>query len=293
MIARLTVHLPRQPTKTLVADRPGEYTIGRDPSCELVLEDARVSRRHASLVAADERWRLVDLGSKNGVSVEGERVRETEVGEACWISFGGLIARFEPLEAGSTWALERSRRWQSSLDAHQAMARSGQGAAELVERLIASVLDITRAERGFVVMPAAGGRLRVVGSSGAGADVGTEFSGSGSTVRRVLDGAGAVAESDVIDDAVLAGQPSVVEGGIRGLVCLPLEAGGERLGVLYADSSKPGAAFDELDLEIVEALASHAALALRVEGMRRELEGLAGSLPTAFVAPGDEERADG
>ncbi len=51
-------------------------TIGRSRECELVVEDPNVSRRHAELRKTIEGWMLVDLGSTNGVKLNGKRVHE-------------------------------------------------------------------------------------------------------------------------------------------------------------------------------------------------------------------------
>ena len=53
--------------------RPGEQVVlGRDDSCQVVLVDSRISRRHASLAHEDE-WHLRDLNSVNGMYSKGER----------------------------------------------------------------------------------------------------------------------------------------------------------------------------------------------------------------------------
>jgi ABC-type multidrug transport system ATPase subunit/pSer/pThr/pTyr-binding forkhead associated (FHA) protein len=52
---------------------PGEQAIlGRDHSCQVVLVDSRISRRHVS-VAHEDGWHLRDLSSVNGMYAEGER----------------------------------------------------------------------------------------------------------------------------------------------------------------------------------------------------------------------------
>ena len=70
MLARLTVHFPFQPTRSFVV-RGDAAVIGRDPGCDIVLEDDRVSRRHARLAFAEGAWRLADLESTNGTSLGG------------------------------------------------------------------------------------------------------------------------------------------------------------------------------------------------------------------------------
>jgi pSer/pThr/pTyr-binding forkhead associated (FHA) protein len=50
-------------------------TIGRAIACDLVLDDATVSRRHAELRLVGSTWVLVDLDSTNGTRANGWRVR--------------------------------------------------------------------------------------------------------------------------------------------------------------------------------------------------------------------------
>ncbi len=59
---------------TLPLPAGGELVIGRDAECELRLTDALVSRRHAQLTVQPEGVRLVDLDSRHGTLVNGERV---------------------------------------------------------------------------------------------------------------------------------------------------------------------------------------------------------------------------
>ncbi len=52
-----------------------ETVIGRDPSCDIVLAEATASARHARIVrGAGGYFELEDLGSTNGIVVDGEVV---------------------------------------------------------------------------------------------------------------------------------------------------------------------------------------------------------------------------
>jgi hypothetical protein len=59
--------------RLLVPPRGG--VIGRSRDCEIVLDDAGVSRRHAELRGDGERWTIEDLGSTNGVYLNGRQLR--------------------------------------------------------------------------------------------------------------------------------------------------------------------------------------------------------------------------
>ncbi|MEO7034067.1 MAG: FHA domain-containing protein [Polyangiaceae bacterium] len=52
----------------------GEFAIGRAATCQLSLDDPLVSRNHATLNVSADSVVIVDLGSRNGVRVNGDRV---------------------------------------------------------------------------------------------------------------------------------------------------------------------------------------------------------------------------
>jgi len=53
--------------------------LGRSRDCDIPIEDPNVSRRHAEVVHEDGGWWVVDLGSTNGVEVNGERVKRARL----------------------------------------------------------------------------------------------------------------------------------------------------------------------------------------------------------------------
>lgn len=69
--------------------------VGRLPECEVVLTDASVSRRHARIQLEGDRWTVTDLGSTNGVRVNGKDVRAGEVRHGDQVEFGGVLLQFE------------------------------------------------------------------------------------------------------------------------------------------------------------------------------------------------------
>jgi len=71
----------------------GERCIGRDKSCEICLQGNDVSRRHALLKRARDATKstLVDLGSRNGIRVNGRRVTRTDLGDGDVVRVGGWV----------------------------------------------------------------------------------------------------------------------------------------------------------------------------------------------------------
>jgi DNA-binding NtrC family response regulator len=71
---------------------PGrDYVVGRHEECDVVLEDASVSRRHVSLEVGETGVRLRDLGSTNGVWVYGRRIVEQEIPTDQWFAVGTVL----------------------------------------------------------------------------------------------------------------------------------------------------------------------------------------------------------
>jgi hypothetical protein len=76
--------------RTVVSGDP--FVIGRARECDLVLDDPNVSRRHAELRREDGGWAVHDLGSTNGIKVNGRRSRGARLQPGDEIALG--LSRF-------------------------------------------------------------------------------------------------------------------------------------------------------------------------------------------------------
>lgn len=70
-------------------------TIGRSRECEILIDDPNVSRRHAEVRKTIEGWMVADLGSTNGVKVNGRRVREEVLRPGDKITLGLIELEFD------------------------------------------------------------------------------------------------------------------------------------------------------------------------------------------------------
>ncbi len=68
--------------------------IGRLPECEVTLDDPSVSRKHARITLQGEQWRVEDLGSTNGMWVNGAQVGQSELRDGDRLDLGGVKLRF-------------------------------------------------------------------------------------------------------------------------------------------------------------------------------------------------------
>ena len=55
-----------------------EYSIGRSETCEIVIKEPTLSRKHARITRAGDYWFIEDLFSTNGVTLNGEKITAGE-----------------------------------------------------------------------------------------------------------------------------------------------------------------------------------------------------------------------
>ncbi|MER5951047.1 FHA domain-containing protein [Streptomyces sp. NPDC001904] len=74
--------------RTWTLDPSRSYTLGRDPGGDIVLDDARVSWRHATISWGGRSWVIEDHGSTNGTFVQGQRIHQMEIGPGSSVHLG-------------------------------------------------------------------------------------------------------------------------------------------------------------------------------------------------------------
>ena len=76
--------------------------LGRDPSCDLVLNDAKCSRRHAVLEAGPQGIAIRDAGSANGTFVNGRKIERANLTEGDVVRVGEVILKVLPEDVPGT-----------------------------------------------------------------------------------------------------------------------------------------------------------------------------------------------
>jgi hypothetical protein len=73
----------------------GRVVIGRSRDCDIQLTDANVSRRHAELRQEGASYWIVDLGSTNGIEVNGKRMRRAKLEAGDTVTLGSTEITFD------------------------------------------------------------------------------------------------------------------------------------------------------------------------------------------------------
>jgi len=271
--AQLHLHLQGQAVRA-VELHPGlaERLIGRAPECDIVLAHPSVSRRHARLLVASGRWLVEDLGSSNGLRIEGVPTQRGTLVDGTWLAFGDVFCRFRLIVAkdAASAAAAQSRGWQGRLQAaeHQ---------DAVLATLLAGAVELAGCRRGLLLAGDGDAAFTTVASVGLPpaelAD--PAFQGSCGVLARCVASRTPVLVHYPALFEWAGSRHSVVQRGLRAMLALPLQDGGRLLGVLYADSDVPGKAFADLDLQVLEGFTAEATQVLHARGIDAALSRIA------------------
>jgi two-component system response regulator HydG len=117
---------------------PLRVLVGTGPACQLKLTDATVSRRHLAFEPSQGRFRISDLGSRNGTFVDGVAIVEAFIAAGQILRCGSTALRVDSQPVASGDALPSRMRFGRTLGASEAMRRL----FPLCERLAASRVPV-------------------------------------------------------------------------------------------------------------------------------------------------------
>lgn len=283
MPAKLSLHVPTQAVAIRVLEDGADVILGRAPESDCVLAHDSVSRRHARIRhAGGERWTIEDLGSKNGVRVDGNRVQSADLAASQWLAIGDVFCEFERVGVDAVEHLNaRARHRRQSSQLWIDRISTTDNVDGLMDTLLRGIVEIAECRRGFLLVVDRAGNLHVRACHAMdAADLkGIAFSGSRSAVDRSIIERRAVFLSDRRDHAWLQDKASVVARGIRALASLPLQHEGRLLGIAYADTDDDAKVFTELDADLLGAFAERASNALAA----MELDATLAQMESAFA----------
>jgi len=167
-------------------------------------------------------------------------------------------AREELALAGPVAAAEGSAARVLALNRRLAEERD---ADRLLAAIVDAAIELSGAERGFVLLPAAGGGVSIRVARGFAARA-EDVPVSRSIAERVLRTGEPEHTVDALHDDRYRDQLSIHDLRLRSVICLPLQFRGERVGALYLDNRLRSRAFDDAAVALLESFADQAGIAL-------------------------------
>jgi pSer/pThr/pTyr-binding forkhead associated (FHA) protein len=93
-MASVIVIFGGQEQKTFQLDKP-RMVVGREPSCEIHIDNLGISRNHCAFAARGEAFVVQDLGSSNGTFVNGRKITEHFLNDADEVVIGKYTLKFK------------------------------------------------------------------------------------------------------------------------------------------------------------------------------------------------------
>src|SRR3990172_7058030 len=135
---------------------------------------------------------------------------------------------------------------------------------EVLNRVMDEVIAAIQAERGFVMLAEPDGELAFKVARGVDQTTieGPEFQISRGVAAIVAHEGRPMLTSDAQLDERISMHTSVMNLGLRSILCVPLQVKGNTIGVIYADNRLKAGIFTQYELEMLSAIASSAAVAI-------------------------------
>ncbi len=281
--------------KNIVLNRT-PFTVGRKVDKDLVIADPRVSRDHAQIMQEGQDFFLVDLGSKHGTFVNGERIQRQKLDRGDRLEFGARDSAyilFNPAHATSNTAREflsqisgiQIKQEATDLEKLTLFLEAARklNTAGVLDEILMTMLDVTlqltRAERAYVFLKDDEGKLRLAaGRNSKKEPLLDDKTISHSILEESMRSNSEFLLTDTSQSLDLAGRQSIVAYDLRTVVCIPLRKlqvqatrdaqtpapgaatpAAQAMGVLYVDSRFASRDISGVGQDILHVIATEAA----------------------------------
>jgi Nif-specific regulatory protein len=276
-------------------------TVGRANTNRIVVADGKCSRQHCEVFSNEGRWFVRDLGSRNGITIDGQPVDddwELEVGQR--IGLGGyslLYTDANPEDAATARIdvpgfsiIERKSgtRFDTPLASRPEhgrhdylrlfqlarMMQSTQERGVLCQIVLDALLEATHADSGAVLAsqastPATPADMELICVSGG---EGGRIPVSDFLTEAVLKEREGLLAHNVTDHSVLRSRDSLRDLAADSAICAPIRQGDDVFGVVHLYSRRPNEPLSADDLEFTLAVADQLGINLRTLQERSQLE---------------------
>lgn len=265
-----------------------EVSIGRESTNKLCIADASVSRQHCLLKREAEEFKIVDLDSLNSTFVNGVPVKERTLKHGDRIKIGDSVSLFHlhdtdiPTTSSKVTFDEKITPSRDTVrvrvaDAIHLMARdlcalmkisaainSVSKPDELQQLLLELIFEVVPARRGAILLvddeseefSSVYGLDRVTGPD-------TTVLVSRTIAQQVRSEGVSILSNGILESEAFGEVESLIASHIQSVLAVPLVLFDKVLGIIYLDTTDPGAPFDEDHLQLVTAIANIASVSLQ------------------------------
>ncbi len=270
--------------------------VGSGPGCDVVLAYPGVSAAHAQILFDGRDFSLEELDKTGDIAINGKKKRRSRLVHGDRVDLGKaslLFSMFDEPTRSVEPSIDGADRIRSLAKLQEFSERlMGTGSADkLFDSMLEAVLEVTGAEKGFVMVleeQAEGSTKPVVRATRHARGewtTGVEAALSDTIVARVLETGKPLIVTDAQADAAFARSESVVALKLSSVMCAPLRYQGQTTGVIYVGNDRVKGLFQRAQLEMLSVFAAQASLlvqnALLVQSLREDKARLSNDLQNA------------
>ena len=257
-------------------------TLGAELGNDVALIESDVSVHHAQIVFDGRDFQLEEMDRQGEILINGKKKRRTRLAHGDRIQLGHAQLVFSmlselPLDTAAT-APDSSRADVAGLRRLQVFSdrlMTRRSVDELLEALLDDVVELTRANRGIVLLvdPVDGDshvpRVRAARNVQREAVEDALITISDSIVKQVLETRRPVIVSDALTDTTFGKSESVIALKLSSVMCVPLLNQGEVIGAIYVGNDEIKSLFNKRQLDLLSVYAAQASLICRTRSWYR------------------------
>jgi len=265
--------------------------LGRDPTCQIQLNDVGISREHAEIYRVGEMYFIRDLGSRNGIMVNEMNIEDELLRDGDILRIASFVLVFEGTasaaeghgdhfyngENDASETIVMSSRdvvldQSGNNSIHKAtqkmtgLMREVDKGSLLMEKTLDLITEFVDVQEIFIFLLEPGHRLaqkayRSLDRQGKG-------KASRSIVLRAIKEKQPIVTANAKDDFRFKGESSILLKNVTSVLCCPLMAIGQDMGVIYLNNGPMHKAFNKDSAEIVFSIGTQLAMALKALELR-------------------------
>ena len=271
-------------------------TIGKALGNDLAIAGAGVVDHHAQIVFDSRDFMIEELDRESDITINGKKKRRARLVHGDRVQLGNVELSFSMFAEAPAPAADDSADRPNPSQGQKGVSNELAGVRklfafseklinrrsvdELLEAMLDDVIDLTHADKGFLLLIEGAEAVPEKGEPGKGppekrlavrasrnvrkeAITGTQGAISDSIVRQVIDSARPVIVSDALADTHFGQSESVIAMKLSSVMCAPLLSQGEVIGALYVGNDKIKHLFERTQLDLLSIFASQASLILQ------------------------------
>ncbi|HEY2733211.1 MAG TPA: sigma 54-interacting transcriptional regulator, partial [Polyangiales bacterium] len=242
-------------------------SVGRAGGNDVAVDDDTLSDYHAQVIFDGREFNFSEVDARAEMLLNGKKKRRGKLVHGDRLTLGGVDLVFslydEVIVAAQSDASTELSGLRKLYDFSQRLMDL-RSVPDLLSALMDSVIEVTNADKGFLILvDGEGPRVAVARNLKHENLTDAVRQLSDSIIKRVIESRKPLIVSDALHDEQWRGSESVMNLKLCSVMCAPLMAQGELLGILYVGNDNVVNLFEERSLDVLTIFAGQASLILQ------------------------------